>query len=196
MRRGAQRIILLKYYCMSMDFKYKIRYFKAVTRKYGGKKEGKSMYWLCFIGMMIVIVSLAGLMSGGMNIAVLDLPSLLMILLIGISVLIASGLWKDFVNAFRFTMGKDKKHGLSERKRAKEAVELLMKATRYGGMFIALMNFANIYNIPDDPWAWRANLVVMSLTLLYAYAINVLLLPVRSRLNVGIIEYMQAGDDE
>lgn len=154
------------------------------------------MYWLCFIGMMIIIVLLAGLMSGGMNIAVLDLPSLLMILLIGVSVLIASGLWKDFVNAFRFTMGKNKKAGLSERKRAREAVELLMKAVRYGGVFIALMNFANIYNTPDDPWVWRANLVVLSLTLLYAYAINVLLLPVRSRLNVGMIEYMQAGDED
>ena len=92
---------------------------------------------------MILIVSLAGLMSGGINIAVLDIPSLLMILLIGASVLIASGLWKDFVNAFRFTMGKGKKAGLSERKRAREAVELLMKAVRYGGAFIALMNFAN-----------------------------------------------------
>ncbi len=153
------------------------------------------MYWLCFIGTMILIVSLAGLMSGGINIAVLDIPSLLMILLIGASVLIASGLWKDFVNAFRFTMGKEKKAGLSERKRAREAVELLMKAVRYGGVFIALMNFANIYNTPDDPWVWRANLVVISLTLLYAYAVNVLLLPVRSRLNVGIIEYMQTGDD-
>ena len=77
--------------------------------------------------------------------------------------LIASGLWKDFVNAFRFTMGKGKKAGLSERKRAREAVELLMKAVRYGGAFIALMNFANIYNTPDDPWVWRANLVVISL---------------------------------
>jgi len=153
------------------------------------------MYWICFIVMMIIIVSIAGLMSGGMNIAVLDLPSLLMILLIGISVLVAAGLWKDFVNAFRFTMGKDKKAGLSERKRSMEAVECLMKAVRYWGVFLALMNFANIYNTPDDPWVWRANLVVISLTLLYAYAVNVLLLPVRSRLSVGIIEYMQTGDE-
>lgn len=153
------------------------------------------MYWLCFIVMMTAVVFFAGLMSGGMNIAVLDVPSLALVLLIGAGALTASGLWKDFLNAFRLTMGKNKKVGLSEWKRAKEAMELLMKAVRYGGVFIALMNFTNIYHIPDDPWVWRANLVVMSLTLLYAYAVNVLLLPVRSRLNVGIIEYMQGGDE-
>ena len=172
-------------------------YFESVTIVDGicTKKEDNTMYWLCFIVMMTAIVLFAGFISGGMNIAILDFPSLALILLIGISVLAASGLWRDFVNAFRFTMGKNKKAGLSEWKRAKEAVELFMKAAKYGGIFIALMNFSNIYKIPDDPWVWRANLVVMSLTLLYAYAVNVLLLPVRSRLNIGIIEYMQDGDD-
>ena len=154
------------------------------------------MAWLFFVAMMVFIIFWAGIMAGWGNFWVMfDFPSLMMVALIGISTLAASGLWKDFLNAFRLAVGKKKNAGLSEWKRAKEAVELFMKAVKYGGFFIALMEFANLYNTPDDPWIWRANLVVMSLVVLYAFGINVLLLPIRSRLSVNVIEYMQNGEE-
>ncbi len=154
------------------------------------------MFLLVFVGIMAVIVFGAGFMAGWTDFAaVWDFTSLAMVVLIGVSALAASGLWRDFLNAFHLTMRKRKSAGLLEWKRAEEAVELFIKAVRYGGFFITVLEFVNMYNIPDDPWAWRANLVVMSLVLLYAYGMSVLLLPVRSRLHVGMIEYMQDGDE-
>ncbi len=156
------------------------------------RKESLGMAWLFFVAMMVFIICWAG---WGNFWVMFDFPSLMMVALIGISTLAASGLWKDFLNAFRLAVGKRKNAGLSEWKRAKEAVELFMKAVKYGGFFIALMEFVNLYNTPDDPWIWRANLVVMSLVVLYAFGINVLLLPIRSRLSVNVIEYMQNGEE-
>ena len=101
------------------------------------------MAWLFFVAMMVFIICWAGIMAGWGNFwGMFDFPSLMMVALIGISTLAASGLWKDFLNAFRLAVGKRKNAGLLEWKRAKEAVELFMKAVKYGGFFIALISGA------------------------------------------------------
>lgn len=168
-----------------------------VSQYYSKRKERIGMFLLFFAAMIVFIVFFAGQMAGWVDFtAGWDFPSMVMIVLIGISALAASGLWRDFLNAFGLTVGKRKNAGLSEWKRAKEAVELFMKSIRYGSFFLALIEFIHIYNLPDDSLVLRANLVVMSLVLLYAYGMNVLLLPIKSRLDVGMIEYMQDGDDK
>lgn len=157
------------------------------------------MYMLAVFVVVMMIWVMGAITAGGPRgfTSTIDAPSLAMILLIGVSVLAASGFWKDFKNAFRLAMKKEKQAGLIEWKRAKEAVELLMAAVRYGGIFVALLQFISLafYNMTEESPVWWGNLAVVVVTPLYAYAVNILLLPVRSRINVNIIEYMQGMEE-
>ncbi len=151
------------------------------------------MYILSIIGLILVVLfvecSVWGLESGlGM---LIDFPSFLLLMIIGAAMLLAAGMGKDFLAAFRLALGREKQAGLRERKRAVEAVELFMKAMRHGSIFAALLQFVAIYSLMEDTTKWSIYLSVLLLTVLYAYAVNLLLLPVKSRLNLGIIEYMQ-----
>lgn len=169
-----------------------IRFGAACPTIFG--KERVIMYVLIVVGLAIAVLlaeSYAWGFGGGL-VAFVDIPSLLLLMIIGIPMLLATGLGKDFIAAFRLALGKEKEAGLETRKRAMEAVELFMKTMRYGGMFTALLQFLAICTYNElDPAAWRASLGVLSIALLYAYAINLLLMPIKSRLNIGIIEYMQ-----
>ena len=155
------------------------------------------MYILAIFGVIVVVV-LTALMTQGMSggwIMMIDFPSLFLLVLIGVPVLLASGLGKDFINAFHLALGKEKQAGLTELKRASEAADCFMKVIRYGSVFIAVLEFINIYNVADDPQLWRANLVVTSTVLLYAFAINILMLPVKYRLNTKVINYMESAEE-
>lgn len=159
------------------------------------------MYLLVILGVMVVFVLVEGAWLGfptGWGIMLLDFPSLLLLLLITIPVLLASGLGKDFVNAFRLFFGKKGKGGLTERKKAVEALNVFMKALRYGGIFVVLLQFVGLSNITEefDVLVWLLNMAVMIIPLLYAYVLNLLLLPIRSRLNKEIIDYMKDTDEE
>lgn len=153
------------------------------------------MYVIAVFAVVMLIWVIGAIMAGGPGgfLFTLDLPSLAMILVVGVSVLAVAGFRKDFGNAFRLTMKKGKQAGLIEWKRAKEAVELFMTTVRYGGIFISLLQFVSValYNMREESPIWWSNLAVVVLTPLYAYAVNLLLLPIRSRINVNIIEYMQ-----
>lgn len=156
------------------------------------------MYILSIIGLVLVVLFVECSMWGIENsLAVLvDPPSLTLLLIIGAAMLLAAGLGKDFLAAFRLAFGRERQAGLRERKRAAEAVELFMKAMRYGSIFTVLLQFIAMHNLMKDTAQWSIYLSVLFLAMLYAYIINLLLLPVKSRLNLGIIEYMQGPGAE
>ncbi len=156
------------------------------------------MYILSIIGLVLVVFFVECSMWGIENslAVLLDLPSLLLLLIIGAAMLLAAGLGKDFLAAFRLTLGREKQTGLRERKRAAEAVELFMRAMRQGSIFAALIQFVAMHSLMEDTAQWSIYLSVLFLVVLYACVINLLLLPVKSRLNLGIIEYMQDPGQE
>lgn len=155
------------------------------------------MYVLLVIGLAIAVIMVEASAWGLSNVTMLfDVPSLLLLMIIGISMLLAAGLGKDFLAAFRLALGKEGQAGLRERQRAVEAVELFMKSLRYGGVFGLVLQFISIYGLLEDAAMWSVHLSVLLILPLYAYAINLLLLPVKSRLKLGMIEYMQEAGTE
>ncbi len=155
------------------------------------------MYMMIAIGLAIVIFMVAAIFWGLGDITMLfDTPSLLLLLIIGISVLLASGLGKDFLAAFSIALGRQKRAGLRERKRAAEAVELFAEAVRYGSVFGIVLQFICFHNIIGEDGKWLIHLSVLFLLPLYAYAMNLLLLPIKSRLQLGIIECMQQPEKD
>lgn len=156
------------------------------------------MYILSIIGLILVVLIVECSLWGLENsfVMLIDFPSFVLLMIIGVTILLAAGMGKDFLAAFHLAFGREKQAGLRKRKRAAEAVELFMKAVRYGSIFTALLQFVAIYSLMEDTTKWSVCLSVLLLAVLYAYAVNLLLLPVKSRLDLGIIEYMQGLETE
>lgn len=140
----------------------------------------------------VVVVSGFLLMVGNGNVVwFLDVPSLLVVLLFDSMILISSGLTKDFNNAFRMALKNGKEKGLSEIKRAIEAVALVRKTTLAAGVFSMIFGLIMAIGQLDDPAMMGPNLAVASLTLLYALAVVLILLPLESRLKMKLQNLLQ-----
>ena len=109
--------------------------FRAVPRY--GRKQGTAQkmevvmrYFLSVIGVVITFLLLCFCGGNGWEYlaSMADVISMLSILLIVIPILISSGLHRDFIHAFPLALGKAEGKSLRQLKRAKEAVDLAIRA--------------------------------------------------------------------
>lgn len=147
--------------------------------------------YLISVVTVIVVSGLLLLMGRGDVMWFIDLPSLLIILLFDGMLLFGAGLVKDFNNAFRMGFGKGGKEGLSEIKRAIEAVALVRKTTLAAGVFSMVFSFILAMRYLADPARIGPTLAVAGLTLLYALAIELILLPLEARLRLKLQNLLQ-----
>ena len=110
------------------------------------------MYFISIVAVLIV----SGLMlvwgPGRGNVAwFIDLPSLLLILIFDVTMLLSTGLLKDFNNAFRLVARKKSEESVTEMKRAIEAVVLTRRVTLAAGGFTMLFQLVLIMAYMDDP---------------------------------------------
>lgn len=129
----------------------------------------------------------------------LDIWSFAILIVLCIPILIGSGLFKDFNNAFRLAVKiktktdavqkTEKKGGrevtLPEVKHAIEAVILVRKVLIAGGTFIVLLTFSFLLQYLSED-AFGRNVAVAILPLTYAFAADIFLLPVEARLKVRL----------
>lgn len=151
------------------------------------------MYFISILAIILVTVILGSSWGFspffGLNHFV-DLPSLLIILLICIPLLISSGLFKDFNNAFRIALNKKAEYGLIEIKRAIEAVSLTIKTLLCAGIFLFAASLLQILKMLSDLTELGPTIAVALLTLIYTLIFALMLLPIKSILNIRIIEFM------
>ena len=150
------------------------------------------MYVLALIAVFASVFLMTGMMAGGMGnfIIFVDFPSLILVLIILIPGLASSGLLRDFNNAFSVALGKKKNKTLLEMKRAREAVELARKTLVATGVFTFLFALVVILRTLDNPEALGPNVAVALLTFIYAEILNILLLPISSKIKVKELEYL------
>lgn len=136
-----------------------------------------------------------------------DLGSFVLLILLCVPILIGSGLFWDFNNAFRLAIRtkekveernekedknekqkvkKRKEVSLLEIKHAIEAVSLVRKVLITGGIFLVLLTLVEVFSylIPGSEEGFGPNLSITILPLLYAFAIDLFLLPIEARLKV------------
>ncbi|MDO5575412.1 MAG: MotA/TolQ/ExbB proton channel family protein [bacterium] len=147
------------------------------------------MYLIGVLALLVLAI-VVSIVSGVPFVALLDPQSLAVILIITIPVMLISGYGRDFVNAFRLTGGKSEADDLSKLKRASEAVALTMKTVLYSGIFGSLLGCIVLLKRMDDPATIGPHIMVAFVTLLYAIIINIMLLPVKAKLNGMIIDYL------
>ena len=121
----------------------------------------------------------------------IDMPSLMVILLFDITMLFSAGLVKDFNNAFCMVLKTGKDESVTEMKRAIEAVGLVRKTTLAAGVFSMIFGLIMAMGQLGNPELLGPNLAVASLTLLYALAFILILLPLESRLRMKLQNLLQ-----
>ena len=150
------------------------------------------MYILSILSVIAMFLLTIGMSSAGIGVIsyYIDMPSLIILLILCFPMLISSGLLKDFNRAFHIVMSKNRETSLNEIKRSIEAVDLVIKILTIGGAFIAVASFILVLALVETPEQLGPNLAVTILSLVYALAFALILLPLKSRLKVKMIEYM------
>ena len=73
-----------------------------------------------------------------------------------------------------------------------------MKAAINGGVLAVLLQFIGLCNVLKDFDAlrWQTNMGVLLIPLAYGYVFNLLLLPIKGRLNKEMLDYILDTDEE
>lgn len=148
------------------------------------------MYLLSIIAIVLITIIMSFSFATPFT-ALLDPPSLLLLLIVCVPILFSAGLQKDFCNAFRIGLSKKTTFSLIAIKRAHEAVGLIIKTLLYGGILLFAISCCIILITLEDPTILGPLLSVSALCFVYAIAFILLLLPLKSILKVKIMEYMQ-----
>lgn len=120
-----------------------------------------------------------------------DAVSVLILVLFCVPILISSGLGKDFNNAFRLAMKTKGDTSLREVKRAIGAVILIRRTLLASGAFATMFSMVLIMTNIEEPAQLGPNLCVAILTMLYALAAVIILLPLESRLKARLADMLE-----
>lgn len=145
---------------------------------------------------VLAVVAVSGLMLTwglrGNPAWFIDMPSFLIILIFAVTMLLSTGLLRDFNNAFRLIVRKNAESSVREVRRAIEAVSLTRKVMLAAGGFTVCFSFVLILGGLDDPAALGPSLAVCILTMLYALAFVLILLPLESGLRLKLQDMPQS----
>lgn len=151
------------------------------------------MYLLSIV-CVVVVTAVMGFVTGISIGRLFDIISLLLLVLFLIPMLVSAGLLKDFNNAFRLVVGKQCPEGLMELKRAKEAVSLAVRVSIAASVFLSVLSGALILFTAEDLTQLGPSVAVALITLIYGLGLILVLLPLQSRLNLKIQEFINEKD--
>ena len=127
----------------------------------------------------------------GVNLAMLvDAPTLVCILALTVPVLLHRGVSKDLGRAFRL-LKKSYTCSFSELRNALDVVEMMQKQVIYAGGIVTVQGILMTLVWPGDGTLLRRNFAVALLPVVYAAALEMLLLPLQLEAKRRIINYME-----
>lgn len=134
------------------------------------------------IGIVIFLAFLVGsAFFSGAPMVFLDLPSLIVILTLSVTVLLISGLIGDFFKGFKLMGKKENPYSSIELKRICEALKLSIRSVLLSGIFGTLLGTVSVLWNTSEPSFILQNFGVAALTLLYAIVFIFVLLPVQAK---------------
>ncbi len=122
-----------------------------------------------------------------------DFISILMVPLLVLPILIASGTEKDLLRALRFTVRKSSFLSIRDLKRCEEAVSLTIRLLLYTGSLLFFIQGSGILSNVDPSMQnfgriLSLNFTVAALSLIYPLLLCCLLLPIRSKIRCKLID--------
>lgn len=162
------------------------------TDDYKKKEQRKTVFtMLSGVAGIVLAIVLLTCISGPQNVAFryfFDAPNITVLLVITLLLLTASGLMKNFIHAFAIVCGKNETIETAELKKAKAAVEFVCKILLYAGIFISLFYIIVLLHMMDDPSTIGGHISMACTSTFYGALFNLLLLPVKSRIEAKISE--------
>lgn len=153
------------------------------------------MYLSCIMAIIVCFVFIQ--VFGQINLlGFMDTTSIGLLVLLIVPIMLSAGLLKDLNNAFRLVFGKKKEAAMLELRRAKLAVDTMVKVSVYGSIFVTVMELVVILHQLSDLAALGPMISVALLTVLYAVIISLLLLPVGAKLEQRILEYIPSCEEK
>lgn len=140
--------------------------------------------YILFIVLMIVFCVVTGPTFSYQY--YIDPISLVVLLMVGIPVLISTGLMKDFNNAFKLGLSKKKEGTIREVKRAIEAVALFQKVIITTGIVAFFMSAVLVLIQRPEYEILMPSMAVASLSPLYASVIALILQPIEVSLKLRL----------
>lgn len=137
------------------------------------------MYFIGIIVFLVFLILINVLNSTVM--ALVDLPSLIVILALSIPTLLASGLLPDFFKGFKLMGQKVNYYSKLDLERILEANNLAVKSFLLSGSIGMILGFVGVLRNLTNPSLLGPNFAVAMLTVLYSLIFISLILPIKSR---------------
>lgn len=150
-----------------------------------------------FVGLVLFIAFLvfSTLISGSLAFFI-DLPSIMIILSFSIPILMASGLFSDFIRGFKIMGKKVNIWSMIELNKTKIALSLAVKLLLFSGILGSIIGIISILANSSSISMIGPNLAISSLTLLYSVLIVFILLPVQAKVKAMILTMDKEYIDE
>lgn len=151
------------------------------------------MYLLSIAAVFILLFVLSAVSGTSLFHAVglFDIPALLLLLLLSIPVIVSSGCARELADAFPLALGKKRADSFAQLKRSRVAVETAMKTFVFSALFIAMFKTVLTLRTLDSLDALGPAVAYVATTLVLSFLFNLLLIPVKTRLEYREIEFIQ-----
>lgn len=153
------------------------------------------MYLLSVLSIVLCFVLIQYVTPAGFG-EFMDGAGILFLVVLTIPVMLSTGLLGDLNNAVRLVFGKRREAALVELKRAKLAVDTMIKVSIWSGILATVMEVIAILHNMSEPSSLGPMISTGLLTLLYAIVVALLLLPIGARLEQRILEYMSSAPEK
>lgn len=147
------------------------------------------MYLISVLAIILCFV-LNRLLNVSAVVRYFDAMSLLFLFVLIMPIMISTGLLKDLNRAFRMVFGKKGEASMLEMKRAKLAVDTMIKVSMGSGIFVAVMQVQAVLHYMAAPTSIGPAISIALLAVLYAVVISLLLYPIGAKVEERILEYM------
>lgn len=149
------------------------------------------MYIISIVVLIVVLSLMMSFSNPGILLYMIDLPSIIILIIVSIPLLFASGLMKDFLKSFSIVLERNKEISLIQLKKSMEAVGMAIQTNFYAGGFIAIISIIIVLKDLNSLDYLGPNLVVAILPLMYAFAINIVLISIKYKLKLKILQFTQ-----
>lgn len=144
-----------------------------------------------FIGIIVFLAFMVFMTSLSSSIILfVDLPSLLVIVVLSFSIMLASGLLSDFFKGFKLMGRTVNIYSAIELKRIKRANKLAIRSILLSGIIGTVTGTMQLLANISDPNAVGPNLAVALITVFYSLVFISLILPMQAKVNT-ILDTME-----
>lgn len=141
-----------------------------------------------FVGLVVFIAFLVfSTLLSGVLASFIDLPSIILILSFSIPMLMASGLFTDFIRGFRIMGQKVNTWSLLELKKTEVALRLMVKLLPLSGLLGSMIGVVAIASGFSEISKIGPNLAIALLTLLYSVLLVFIVLPIQAKVRAIIL---------